>query len=322
MATATASKVTAIASRVSLLEVEPDLARFLSEEDRLQASRVSLPAQAVRGEFDVAGMLARANAFGAVVSEGMVLHRIRVGEQATLRLLGPGELLSASTGARSMLVAESDCSAVADTRLVLLDDRMLLAAQRWPRLFAALQQRSAEQAERITLQLAICQLPRVTDRVLGLMWLLAESWGRVTPSGVSLPLALTHDVLGGMIGARRPTVTLALGDLADRGAIVRQDRGWLLLERFAEPAPAKSRVDTPELVAQAPSSWSSPPAAVPEAIESHAELVDSIARLRIEHDKARARVRERVAQVQRSRERVRQRRERMAKQAVPPRAAS
>jgi CRP-like cAMP-binding protein len=310
---ATASKVMATASKVSLLEVEPDLARFLSEEDRLQASRVSLPAHAVRGDFDVAGLLARANAFGAVIYEGMVLDRVRVGEQATLRLLGPGDLLSASTGARSRLLAETDCSAVADTRLVLLDDRMLLAAQRWPRLFTALQQRSAEQAERITLQLAICQLPRVTDRVLALMWLLAESWGRVTPSGVSLPLSLTHDVLGGMIGARRPTVTLALGELADRGAIVRQDHGWLLLEPFAEPAPAKSRVDTPELVPPAPSAWSSPPASLAETIETHAELMESVARLRIEHAKARERVRERIAQVQRSRERVRQRRERMAK---------
>jgi CRP/FNR family cyclic AMP-dependent transcriptional regulator len=311
-------------SKVSLLEVDPDLGRFLSEEDRLQAARVSLPALDVRGEFELSTLLERAHAFGIVIADGMLLHRIRIGEQATLRLLGPGEMLSISPGPHSrLLVAESDCSAMADTRLVLLDDRMLVAAQRWPRLFAGLQQKSAEQAERIGVQLAICQLPRVTDRLLALLWLLAESWGRVTPSGVNLPLALTHDLLGGMIGARRPTVTLALGELAERGAVVRQDVGWLLLEQFTAPAPAKSRVDPPQLLAPPPTSWRDPSVTTPAAAQTHAELMESVARLRDEHIEARERIRERIAQVQRSRERVQKRRERMAEDALrPPRAPS
>jgi CRP/FNR family cyclic AMP-dependent transcriptional regulator len=309
-------------SKVSLLEVDPDFGRFLSEEDRLQAARVSLPALDVRGEFDLMNLLERAHAFGIVVSEGMLLHRIRIGEQATLRLLGPGEMLSVSPGPQSrLLVAESDCSAMADTRLVLLDDRMLVAAQRWPRLFAGLQQKSAEQAERISVQLAICQLPRVSDRLLALLWLLAESWGRVTPSGVSLPLALTHDALGGMIGARRPTVTLALGELADRGAVVRQDVGWLLLEQFTEPAAAKSRVEAPQLLVPPATSWRDPSATAPAAVQTHAELMASVARLRDEHLEARERIRERVAQLQRSRERVQKRRERIAEETVKPRPA-
>jgi CRP-like cAMP-binding protein len=308
-------------SKVSLLDAEPDLGRFLSEEERLQASRVSLPARDVRGEFDLSSLLERAHAFGVLISEGILLHRIRIGEQATLRLLGPGDMLSVSTEPRSRLVAESECSAMADTRLVLLDDRMLVAAQRWPRLFAALQQKSAEQAERIGLQLAICQLPRVTDRLLALMWMLSESWGRVTPSGVSLPLALTHDSLGGMIGARRPTVTLALGELADRGAIVRQDVGWLLLEEFAEPGPATSRVDAPEFVLPAPTSWRDTAAIQPTAVQTHAELMESVARLRSEHLEARERIRERIEQVQRSRERVQKRREQMAEETIMPRRA-
>jgi hypothetical protein len=75
----------------------------------------------------------------------------------------------------------------------------------------------------------ICQLPRVDERLLALMWLLAESWGQVTPAGTLLPIALTHAALGGLIGARRPTVTLALGNLTAAGVIRRQPRGWLLL---------------------------------------------------------------------------------------------
>lgn len=45
---------------------------------------------------------------------------------------------------------------------------------------------------------------------------------------------LTHDALGALVGARRPTITLAVRELTDRGAIVRQDQGWLLVE----PPPA------------------------------------------------------------------------------------
>ena len=108
--------------------------------------------------------------------------------------------------------------------MAILGSEVLIAAHRWPRIVAGLNARIGEQSERLTTQLAICQLPRVDQRVLAMMWLLAESWGRVTAAGTTLPLALTHDALGALVGARRPTVTLALGELTDRGAIVRQDR--------------------------------------------------------------------------------------------------
>jgi DNA-binding MarR family transcriptional regulator len=34
---------------------------------------------------------------------------------------------------------------------------------------------------------------------------------------------LTHDVIGGLVGSRRPTVTLALSQLSCRGLIERSD---------------------------------------------------------------------------------------------------
>jgi hypothetical protein len=120
-----------------------------------------------------------------------------------------------------------------ELRLALLDDRVLGAAQHFPRLFVGLHLRMGEQHQRLAAQLVICQLPRVEDRILGMLWLLAETWGRVTPAGTMLPVALTHDALGECIGARRPTVSLALRELADRGAVVRQDGGWVLLEPLA-----------------------------------------------------------------------------------------
>jgi hypothetical protein len=299
----------ATGSRIGLLEAEPEFGRFLSEEQLEQAAHVHLHVHKLRGEFDFGAVLRETHAFGGLIIEGMVLERVHASDQPTLRMLGPGDLLSPRFST-SPLISKIDCNAAADTRIALLDDRILAAGQHWPRLFASLYLKSAEQAERVTAQLAICQLPRVTDRLLALMWLLAETWGRVTTAGVALPVALTHDALGGLIGARRPTVTLALRELSDRGAIIRQDLGWLLLERYEPSGPTASRSDIPVVVADNGTTWKEPlpgPGQEPLPV-THDELMASVSRLRSEHLAARERVRERLAELQVTRERVRLRR--------------
>ena len=55
--------------------------------------------------------------------------------------------------------------------------------------------------------------------------------GKVTPAGIRLQLSLTHEMLGRLIGARRPTVTLALKELAEQNSVIRQDSGWLITGR-------------------------------------------------------------------------------------------
>jgi CRP/FNR family transcriptional regulator, cyclic AMP receptor protein len=51
----------------------------------------------------------------------------------------------------------------------------------------------------------------------------------VTGDGVVIGLRLTHEVLGCLVGARRPTVTLALKDLGAAGHVRRRDDGRLVL---------------------------------------------------------------------------------------------
>jgi CRP-like cAMP-binding protein len=44
-----------------------------------------------------------------------------------------------------------------------------------------------------------------------------------------LDLPLTHELIGRMVGARRPTVSLALAELAQAGTLVRRlDGAWVL----------------------------------------------------------------------------------------------
>jgi CRP/FNR family transcriptional regulator, cyclic AMP receptor protein len=151
------------------------------------------------------------------------------------------------------LLSEAECCAAAPSRLALLDKRVLSAARRWPRLMAGLHARIGQQSERLAVQLVICQLPRVEERLLALLWLLAESWGRVTPAGTTVPVSLTHEALGEVIGAKRSTVSLALSELTERGAIVGQNGSWLLLESPPEPVGEMSS-EGPRLFSDAPSS--------------------------------------------------------------------
>lgn len=298
-------------SRIRLLEVDPDLGRFLSDEELSDARRVAVAVLAVGREKDsLEDRLKEHRAFAALLIDGMVLEQVQVGDQLGMRLLGPGDIVSPTGGAPSMLVGESSRHAVAGTHLALLGAEFLLAARRWPGLIRGIHLRSVQQAERLATQLVVCQLPRVDQRLLALMWLLAESWGRVTPAGTMLPLKLTHDALGALIGARRPTVTLALRDLSERGAIVRQDRGWLLLE----PPPGATRpvegFRSPSLIDENRSTGVATGTRT-DGVADSTLLKQRLARLRARYETDRQRFDERVRSVAATREQCRQTRVRL-----------
>lgn len=268
---------------VQLLTAAPDLADFLSAEERLQAQQIALPNVRLSGPVNLSQLLDKTNAFAALVVDGMLLRQLLVGEQPSLRIFGPGELVATGATPSSMLLAPSECRAVEPTHLALLGNEFLAGARRWPNLVAGLQARMADGAERLAVQMAICQQPRVQDRIMAMLWLLAESWGRVTSAGTALPLSLTHETLGALVGARRPTVTLALRELGDRGALVHQDRSWLLLEPPPMPPASGSRLDAPEILAEAASPWSDrSPAQRPE-VKARATLRETLAQLREDH---------------------------------------
>jgi hypothetical protein len=305
---------------VRLFAVEPDIARFLGTEERQAAGALAVPVRELgQGLVGMDSVLHEARAFGAFILKGIILYRLQVGDQPALRLLGPGDMLLASGTAPSMLV-EARCRVAAPTQLALLGDEILLAAHRWPALVAGLCVRMGDQADRLGTQLAICQLPRVDQRLLALMWMLAESWGHVTPHGTRLPLVLTHDVIGGLIGARRPTVTLALRDLSDRGAIVRQDEGWLLLEPPAAPTET-DELPEPVLIDRTDSGWAvaTAPARAPD--QTYAELKETVSRMRAEYAYNQERFRERLDRLTMSRQQATLSRRKIAKRKLSPRRA-
>jgi CRP-like cAMP-binding protein len=175
-------------------------------------------------------------AFGLVVYEGLIVRELDLAGTLTADLLGPGDIVAVGSAGEPLLATGEHWHVSARATIAILDDRVIPALHAWPVLSSRLIARAARQAARAAEQRAISQLPRVELRIRALLWHLAERWGRMTSSGVIVPLELTHGALGHLVGARRPTVTLALSELAREGAVVRREDGAWLLSPESNPS--------------------------------------------------------------------------------------
>lgn len=228
---------------VSLLEVDPELGNWLTAEEQETARRLLVPVvQLNTGSPELDRVLEEESAFAALLLDGMVMHRMSIAGRRILRLLGPSDIIVHTWAPRSEILGSSTKRAAGYARIALLGRPLVGAARQFPGLIVGLHMRLGDQHQRLAVQLGICQLPRVQDRVLTLMWLLAETWGRVTPAGTRLPVRLTHGAIGELIGARRSTVSLALRDLIAEGALSTEEHGWIL---HTGPPPVQASADLP-----------------------------------------------------------------------------
>lgn len=306
-----------LTDRVPLLDARLELTRHLADGERHELAGVSLPVlTAGPGPLELNALLASHNAFGATVLDGIVMNTLVVGEQTGIQLLGPGDLLVPGSELWPDWLATFEFRANAPVRLGLFGNDLLAAAYRWPRVVQGLYVSIGEQLQRLTAQLVICQLPRVEDRLLAMLWLLSESWGQVTSAGVRLPLALTHETLGAMIGARRPTVTLALRRLTEDGAIVHQDTGWLLVQSPPLPAGAKPRILPADIPGVSPDRWTVPQPSPDDPSATYAELLDAVRRLRERHALDREETRRQLTRARTARVRMSAIRQRIEEEAI------
>jgi hypothetical protein len=219
---------------VRLLEVDPELGALLAPARRAEAER-DLVVRTHRlsvGPWDVTRLSgASADHVGLLVLDGVIARELVVADQVSAELLGPGDLVRPWQGAGSagLLPVQVVWSVLSTVTLAVLDRRFAAEAARYPEITAALFDRLGERSLRLATTQAISQLTRVDRRLKALFWHLAERWGRVSGDGVVVPLALTHRILGQLVGARRPTVSTALSELAEREELVRRaDGSWLL----------------------------------------------------------------------------------------------
>jgi CRP/FNR family transcriptional regulator, cyclic AMP receptor protein len=235
---------------VRLLEVDPDLSVDLDPEaaraaaEELIAPAVPLEWATHRGRW---GPPDPQGHFGLFVVEGVLLREVRLLGTSAAEVLGEGDLLRPwdVDGEYPLPVpAEVYWSVLAPCQMAVLNERVLRRAARWPEVLARLTGRAVGRALSAALHDAVTNLKHVETRLLVQFWHLAERWGRVGPTGISIALPLTHEMLGKLVGATRPSVTTALGRLAARGLLQRERGGVWHLSHAAregvEPLPVQA----------------------------------------------------------------------------------
>ncbi|MEP6954073.1 MAG: Crp/Fnr family transcriptional regulator [Solirubrobacteraceae bacterium] len=229
---------------IALLKADPELGEAIPDADRPTAERVlTVATQLVEpGPWDpLAEVGEHPPAIGLLVVSGVLTRDLVFAGRTTTEMLGAGDIVRPWVDDQPFdaLPFEVSWQAHATARIALLDARIAMACGRWPDMAAAIADRFVRRSRSLAFQRAIVQIPRVDERLLVLLWSLAERWGRVGPEGVRLPLALPHRTLATLVGARRPSVTTALSGLARDGLVERTPEGWMLHGDPAEVLPAR-----------------------------------------------------------------------------------
>jgi hypothetical protein len=225
-----------------LLDLDVDLADELEPEVRRPAraaATVTTFEQATgRLRLDE-WFLAAGNGPGLLLLDGVAALSVRVDERVSAELLGAGDLLQPPWGAEpdQLLWCDVSWRALSPVRFALLDGAFAKRVRFWPQVTHGLLRRAGRRVVNLNVQRAIAAQPRLEVRLALLLWHLAGRWGRVEPSGIRLPLPLTHQLLGQLVGAERPSVSHALSRLSQHGLVTGQGDEWHLHGSLEEQLP-------------------------------------------------------------------------------------
>jgi CRP-like cAMP-binding protein len=220
-------------ARATVLLEDRELQAVVPEADRDAATRASIAAVAfVRpGTWDGTPDAPRtARGFGLLVLDGILVRRVAFDDRVGAELLGPGDLLRPSEhdGEEATLPFEATWNVLIGVRLALLDGRWGRRMAPFPDVAVALTARAMARARRLANMLTIGLHPKLDERLQLLLWEVADRFGRVHRDGVHIDLPLTHELIGQLAGARRPSISSALSRLAARSVAERDGSGWIL----------------------------------------------------------------------------------------------
>lgn len=214
-----------------MLRQEPDLATGLSGEDLDRARRhcVATVSQVGKGDWDPDVPGVSPDGFGLLVISGYVLRRVGSAGRFGAELLGPGDLLRPwQIVGDAILPFEGGLRAITPVEVAGLDLAFARRAAAFPAIGIQLADRAMQRSRHLAIAMAIHHHPRVDTRLHLLFWHYADRWGRVDSTGISVRIPLTHRAIAELVGARRPTVSTALGALAREGRIIRSGDRWHL----------------------------------------------------------------------------------------------
>jgi CRP-like cAMP-binding protein len=218
----------------SLIDLDEEFAAAIPAGDRSRAQRVRVPVWSI-----AAGCLARETftltdtTFALLIIDGMLTREAQISAQTISELLLPGDVVAPWAPSPTTPTSESRLTALEDITVAVLDQIFIKSAAVWPALMVGLHRRLNDHQHRLAVHGAICQLPRVEQRVLAIMWHLASRTGRITAKGTIVPHGLTHQAIADLIGAQRPTVSLAVKRLEAEAHLCRRADGTWLLPRFS-----------------------------------------------------------------------------------------
>lgn len=229
-----------------LADLDPDLIEAVPPAERALARSVRvMTLQLTRGTWKPPASPS-GSLLGLLVAEGVAFRAVIVDGFATGDLIGRGDLVTARTAPPEIPggeTAEVTWQVVEPMSVAVLDSRFGAWASRWPALGWRLFQRQTAHTERVMARLSLVHRQRVEERLLMVLWQLADRWGKVTGDGVLVPIPLRHHQLAALVGSLRPSVTIALQRLAARGIVERTVRGYLLRVSLEE---ARARLDADE----------------------------------------------------------------------------
>jgi CRP-like cAMP-binding protein len=217
---------------INILALDPDLA------DRVPADQIEAARQAALVRVQRVGMGVwhpppappGPEGFGLLVLSGFLVRRVGREGRFGAELLGPGDLLRPwqVPGRVASQPFEASWQTIAAAELAVLDGEFVERVSAHPQIAVRLVDRAMLRSRHLALELAVVQQRRVEQRLQMLFWLLADRWGHVTRDGVRVIAPLTHALLAELVAARRPSVSAALGALAERGEITRSGNEWTL----------------------------------------------------------------------------------------------
>ena len=225
---------------------ESQVVRVLDGHRHAQA-RVRLIGRLItldKGRWDVASLQGTPSlSAGLLLVDGFITRELLMDDRASVELLGPGDLLRPWDENESLLPFEVRWNVLAPVRAIVLGPAFASQVRAFPEVSTALLSRVHGRAQRLAESQAIAHTTAIKERLHAMLRHLADRWGRITADGVVVPLALSHRMLAELVGARRPTVSVALADLARGCVVVRRGDGTWLLAQSASPrrkaAPAR-----------------------------------------------------------------------------------
>ncbi len=216
---------------VQLLEADPDLGESMPESARAQA-REAIRIRVFRvpkGPWEPPSI--DHGSTGLLLLDGLMARTLRLGPVSSAEVVGPSDILRPWEHdlIPSVLPATAEWRVLHEARVGLIDGRATALIGRWPELSAAVSGRMLRRVRSLAYMMAAQQFVRVEDRLLAALWHLASMWGKVTREGTVVPFRLTHEMLGNVIGARRPTTTTAIRSLTSQGRLARNDERYYVL---------------------------------------------------------------------------------------------